>query len=222
MPVTVSCTGCGKQLTVKDEFVGKRLKCPQCGATFTASAAQARSPGKQTDATPRIHLSPGIIALIATVVIIMSTLLMWNLGPGKVRAQWDKMHAQAEDDIKDVVGKGLQAYMSTHGSYDPSSAHAEPHAIDLTFIMSPLPFTMPETIAVAGTTTQGGFAGKYHPNSGEVDVEVEIGGISLPGAGVQRHGDTHIQVTGRNKAGAVTVEVDGKAAGVDWSRKKSL
>ena len=67
--VTVSCTGCAKSLTVKDEFIGKRLKCPQCGATFTATAAQARSPGKQTKDAPKVTISPGVIAFVAIVVL---------------------------------------------------------------------------------------------------------------------------------------------------------
>ena len=38
MPVSVKCT-CGASYSLKDEYAGKSLKCPQCGATVTASAA---------------------------------------------------------------------------------------------------------------------------------------------------------------------------------------
>ncbi len=31
MPISVRCPGCGKALTVKDEFAGKKGKCPSCG-----------------------------------------------------------------------------------------------------------------------------------------------------------------------------------------------
>src|SRR5215212_8900081 len=117
MPVSVSCTGCGKQLTVKDEYLGKRLKCPQCGATFTATAAQARSPEKKTDDTPRFHMSPGIIAVISIAVLMIGMLTFWKLGPGKVRAQWQVLESKAHDDITDVVDFALKAHMSQEGDY---------------------------------------------------------------------------------------------------------
>src|SRR3954469_7016615 len=222
MSVAISCTGCGKSLTVKDEFIGKRLKCPQCGATFTAAAAQARSPGKAKDSdVPRIHLSPGIIALIIAVVSIVGLLLFWNLGPGKVRAQWATLQTKAEDDVKDVVDRALQAQLSSEGEFNASVAHATPHSLDITFIISPLPLTMPDTVGFAGTTTQGGMMGRYHTKTGEVEADVEIGGLSFPGAGVQRHGAKTVHVTGRNKNGAVTAEINGRKAELDWSRKKA-
>ena len=37
MPISLTCD-CGKKLTVKDELVGKRVRCPGCQATLTVSA----------------------------------------------------------------------------------------------------------------------------------------------------------------------------------------
>src|SRR3989442_16044479 len=34
MPISVTCDNCGKSLKVKDEWAGKRAKCPGCGSTF--------------------------------------------------------------------------------------------------------------------------------------------------------------------------------------------
>jgi DNA-directed RNA polymerase subunit RPC12/RpoP len=31
MPIQVACVGCGAQLRVRDEYLGKAIKCPQCG-----------------------------------------------------------------------------------------------------------------------------------------------------------------------------------------------
>jgi hypothetical protein len=39
MPITFSCS-CGKRLSVKDEFAGRRVKCPACGGVCTAPAAE--------------------------------------------------------------------------------------------------------------------------------------------------------------------------------------
>lgn len=37
MPVTVTCQ-CGKQLRIRDEHVGKKVRCPECQTVFTAVA----------------------------------------------------------------------------------------------------------------------------------------------------------------------------------------
>jgi hypothetical protein len=38
MPITLSCK-CGKQLRTKDEFAGKKIKCPGCGVILAIPAA---------------------------------------------------------------------------------------------------------------------------------------------------------------------------------------
>src|SRR3954454_25050030 len=37
MPISLTCGNCGKGLKVKDEWGGKKVKCPQCGNTFPAT-----------------------------------------------------------------------------------------------------------------------------------------------------------------------------------------
>jgi phage FluMu protein Com len=37
MPFQVSCAHCGNRLNVKDEWEGKRIKCPRCGDMFPAA-----------------------------------------------------------------------------------------------------------------------------------------------------------------------------------------
>src|SRR5262249_15065029 len=37
-----SCSGCGKSFSVKDEFSGKKTKCPSCGAPIRVPAASAK------------------------------------------------------------------------------------------------------------------------------------------------------------------------------------
>ena len=43
MPISVSCPFCAKALRVKDEWAGRRAKCPNCGETFMVEAAPAQS-----------------------------------------------------------------------------------------------------------------------------------------------------------------------------------
>src|SRR5438876_539738 len=40
MPITFSCD-CGKAFSVKDEFAGKRTRCPACGVALAVPAAAA-------------------------------------------------------------------------------------------------------------------------------------------------------------------------------------
>ena len=39
MPIRTACTSCGKKLQVRDELVGKKAKCPECGTVFVIAAA---------------------------------------------------------------------------------------------------------------------------------------------------------------------------------------
>ncbi|MFW6168849.1 MAG: hypothetical protein ACODAD_00060 [Planctomycetota bacterium] len=45
MPIKVSCQ-CGKRLSVKDEYAGKRVKCPGCGRTLSIPQPQAAGDGE--------------------------------------------------------------------------------------------------------------------------------------------------------------------------------
>src|SRR4051794_23913787 len=47
MPVTVTCTRCGKRLSVPEQYAGKRGRCKTCGEPFLVSAAAGA--GAQAD-----------------------------------------------------------------------------------------------------------------------------------------------------------------------------
>lgn len=44
MPELTTCPSCSKQLRVPDELIGKGVKCPTCGATFTAQPTGSAAP----------------------------------------------------------------------------------------------------------------------------------------------------------------------------------
>src|SRR5690349_9470735 len=44
MAIAVGCPACGKQLRVKDEFAGKRVKCPSCGQILALPSSPPASP----------------------------------------------------------------------------------------------------------------------------------------------------------------------------------
>jgi hypothetical protein len=43
MPSQVSCPSCGLTLRIKDELIGKRVKCPQCAVAFAAEEDTPRT-----------------------------------------------------------------------------------------------------------------------------------------------------------------------------------
>ena len=60
MPVTVTC-GCSKSFSLKDEFVGRVVKCPGCGGSVRVRAtatAVASAPATDTALTPDSELDP--------------------------------------------------------------------------------------------------------------------------------------------------------------------
>src|SRR5690349_22981056 len=113
MPISVSCTGCGSKLTVRDELLGKRIKCPKCGAGFTAAqaAAQMRQVESAGAVGRGIHLSPGVIAFLCALILIPGTLLAWKFGPGRVRQRIFDMAPKADSDVRDVLDRSLEAYL---------------------------------------------------------------------------------------------------------------
>jgi ribosomal protein S27E len=41
MPLTVTCPGCKSQLRVRDEYAGKKLKCPRCAVVVAVPSGEA-------------------------------------------------------------------------------------------------------------------------------------------------------------------------------------
>jgi hypothetical protein len=219
MPISISCTGCGKPLTIKDELIGKRIKCPQCGATFTSNeavaAARSRESGQRTG--KGVHVSPGLIMFAALVVIVVGSLAFYKLVPGRVSNEWAKLRPTAEQQIEDVVNRALEAEMSHTGDYNPNSSRSTPHTINVNFIFSMLAMSMPEKVGFAGSTTEGAILGRYFTQTGQIEADVDLGGRGIGGEVITR-GKRTIHVTGNEKDGKLTVEIDGKPAELDYSR----
>src|SRR5437764_851186 len=107
MAISLTCPKCGKGLRVKDEWAGKKIKCPQCGTTFPATgggggaaAAGARgvSAGSAVAANPvvaramkkaaptkskeaAVHISWGLISGIVFVVLVVGGIIAFRMGP---------------------------------------------------------------------------------------------------------------------------------------------
>jgi hypothetical protein len=53
MPIRVPCSGCEKKLIIKDELLGKRVKCPSCGRVLGVPAAGAAPPPQAAGPSPQ-------------------------------------------------------------------------------------------------------------------------------------------------------------------------
>lgn len=128
----VSCDKCGKKLNAKDEWVGKRLKCPACSNTFLVTAggggAGAAAPKSQpnlgspaAEAAARAKKRPqatrqsgGLsinyfqVTLIAVVgLIVLLGVLFWA-GPMQNWNKWGAMESAAHDDVTDIIIYALE------------------------------------------------------------------------------------------------------------------
>lgn len=230
MAMAVVCSGCGKSLNVKDELVGKSIRCPACKETFVAKAATAapsawsagaskgKVAAKKDQAVPKLHLSPGMIAFVAALIIIPLILIFWNFGPGAVRAEIAARESKIDDDIRDVVEWVLR--VKSENSFRGFSrvgglrtAPPAPRVHSVAILWSPLYMSMPEKVGFAGTSSEGLFQGFYYPKTGEVEAELDFGGTVLPSGVLMKRGNEQFKVTGRVKEGAgLTAEIEGKPA----------
>src|ERR1044071_7928602 len=135
MPISVTCTKCGKKLKVPDERAGKMAKCPGCMTTFmvTPGGAAAAAPTgpviagvvappkrnipvKPTrEPTSKVSISWGFIIMIILGISVPVGIAAIVFGPVKVKGQWEEIAGDARSSVEDVVGQGLKSYLSYHG-----------------------------------------------------------------------------------------------------------
>ena len=74
MSVSISCDGCGKQLNVRDEYLGKMLKCPDCGVKFVAELPEDnRSQAVVDRIVAQWPLAAGILLVLLGFVVLFTT-----------------------------------------------------------------------------------------------------------------------------------------------------
>ena len=217
MAISVVCDTCGKRLNVKDELVGKKLKCPACKNPFTASPSGAiRVKKMEKGKSAKVSISWGFIAMIAGGVAVLGLILLIVFGPVRAKNQWDPMSEKAQSDINDVVERGLQVAMERKGEWTPGAKGQAPVVHEVQMLWDMFVIGLPQEIKFRGTTTEGAYTGTYNTKTLEVNAEVELGGHVIPGAGAvpgadeaTRHGDVKVKVRGYNKEGDFKVWVDG-------------
>ena len=151
----VSCSKCSKSLKVKDEWAGKMIKCPQCGSTFRADAtgkASAASPPTATKAASKpasgkpipmhkgkvpapkragIAINWGMLVMIGLASLIPIGIILFFMGPMRVKKHWEANSAKADTDVTTVVEHAMKCYESNEGSWNPKKSGGMPSVGDL-------------------------------------------------------------------------------------------
>ena len=227
MPITVTCS-CGKSLKVRDELIGKSIKCPACGSAFPVTAAGAApagatvfnpaaataTRGKREAAAGRISISWGPVIGVAVLLLVGGGIAAFLMGPKKVWNEWEQIGDQARYDVIDVVTRGLQSHLSKEGLYNPKKGNTtSPQATEVMFFRPTMVMSMPEQVDFKGASNHGPFEGKYNPHKREVEADLSIGGgIGIPGSGGKKSRGEVIKITGRVNKDGMKAEVDGKEA----------
>ena len=58
MALEISCPACQASLRVREEYVGKQLKCPRCAAVLTVPSAPAEAPDAGAQVRPAMRAAP--------------------------------------------------------------------------------------------------------------------------------------------------------------------
>jgi hypothetical protein len=194
MAVSVVCDNCGKRLNVRDELVGKKVKCPACKTAFTASPSGALKVKKvEKGKSGAVAISWGFISMIGLGVGVVLLVLLIIFGPVRAKNQWDPMAAKAEADVRDVLERGFGQIYNVQMLWDM-------------FV-----FGLPEKIRFKGTTPEGEYTGTYNTKTLEVEADVEVGGHTVPGLDyAHKHGTSKVHINGWNKDGELKVWIDGR------------
>ncbi len=224
MAILVVCDSGGKRLNVKDELVGKKVKCPACKTAFTASpsgAVKVKPKGPKEKAA-KVSISWGFVFMIAGAVAVVGIIVAIVFGPVRAKKQWDPMAEKAEQQVRDVLERGLQVEMERGGMWSPGDKGQAPAIHEVQMLWDLMVMSLPELMHFKGTTTEGEYTGTYNTKTQEVLADVEIGGHVVPGTGeAVRHGDRKVKVKGWNKDGDFKVWVDGTPATFrDWKPRE--
>lgn len=194
MAVSVICDTCGKRLNVKNESIGKKVRCPACKTPFTASvsgAIRVKKVVKEKEA--QVSISWGFVSMIAGGIGVVALVVLIIVGPVRAKHQWDPMAEKAESDVRDVIERGFGQVYVVQMLWDM-------------FVLG-----LPEKIHFKGTTPEGEYTGTYNTKTLEVEADVEVGGHTVPGLDyAHKKGTRTVHINGWNKDGELKVWVNGR------------
>lgn len=235
MPISVSCP-CGARFSVRGEWAGRRSVCPQCGATLAVEAGGAyvvEQPAKKAGAKfaqrmknqPRYKpglwdfISPYLamwkVRLAIALAILVPTLTtLVRLGPVKAREEWAQMSPRVENDIRDVMHKGMvdhieKAWTQVNIGYE--SAFSKPREMPtiegLVLDAPTIMFSAPEKVSFRGTVSMA------IPGKGGKAISMDMRGVCFTKArrvegeiSLGEPGEATLKISGHIADGAVVME----------------
>jgi hypothetical protein len=219
MGIDFKC-GCGRQIGVAGTMAGRFVRCPQCDGDVLVPKVSATKTGKTAGpaarkkpaAAPSVVISPTLVSagIIGGVLAIIA--LAFYLGPWRVGTQWAAMSPRANDEVTDVIDYALQAYESQHIDLNSFKAVHTPPQLQgpASFVPPMMAFSMPSNIIFLGKTSRGNYTGTWDTRTGEIVAEIETNGVTFGGLVDARKASNQIRITGREKDGKVTAEMDGQ------------
>lgn len=201
----VSCDKCGKKLNAKDEWVGKKLKCPACGNAFLVgggAAAPAAAKGKPNLASPAaeaaaraakrpqaarqsggISINYGQVALIAIVALLLLGGVLFWVGPKQNWNKWGDMETAAREEVTDVIIYALEK----EGGADETPVteidglkirgRGRPSfSADISFRFTGyMSWAFPEWVKFTGNCTAGPVDGRFNTKTREIEATIQTG-----------------------------------------------
>ncbi|HEY7088208.1 MAG TPA: hypothetical protein VH518_08980 [Tepidisphaeraceae bacterium] len=181
---------------------------PRAGGTVFNKTAAGAAAKQREKAHGSVEIPWGMIAGGVVALLLLAGVIAFIMGPKKVWNEWEQIGAKADDEVSEVVSRGLQGYMAAEGFYDPSKAHMTPECKEVMFYRPTWAMSMPDSVDFQGVTTEGKFIGKYSPKTGDVHAVLDIESLAT-GKAPARKVPT-ITVDGQVKNGQASFQVNGK------------
>jgi hypothetical protein len=145
-----------------------------------------------------IHISPGLAAIVALAVIIPTTIFVVKQGPVKANAEWADIRPAAENNIISQLTRALHhQYRLTGLNGVNADVLLHTKASTIAFDEPPIMFSLPDSIAIQGFTTEGQFKGAFYPRTLTFDADLEVFGATHKVSGSTKDGDQSLQMDGQ-------------------------
>jgi hypothetical protein len=223
----VSCDKCGKKLNAKEEWVGKKLKCPACGNAFVVGggavaaapkskpnlanpAAEAAARAKKKPQAARqqggISINYMQVTLLGIVaLLILAGILFW-VGPKQNWAKWGEMEENARTDVVDVIVYALEKKAGADETPVTEIDGIKVQGRGRPTIQAEIGFrftgymqwSFPEWVKFTGNSTAGPVDGRYNTQTHEIEATIKTAMTLNPITGDLTGDPTQkMQITGK-------------------------